>query len=620
MLLLTLIASSLAADSFDAHGFRLGAFDDNPTAPLQLVLPHEWERGAFHAGAVLEYADSPLVLVHSDGTVEKLLDDIVAANLVLGYAPHERLRLTAGAPLFFASTGPLDQANGLGLGDLRVTADAVLLQGPVSLGLAPFVDLPSGAEAANLGQSGVAGGALLGARAEAGRASIGLNVGPYFQPSIELGNLQGVDRLLAGAHLGYGVTDSLGLNLESRLELPFGANDVAGTDMPAELLLFGHKRFDSGAHLMLGGAGAVSPGAGAALFRLFVGGGFGRFAEPAPEIVEEPPPEAGLTIEVLLEGKRVVDAPVLVAGTMPLEVMSAARPIEHLGLAPGEIYTATATHGPCMEGAGEAVVPEQGLGALQVVLTPKRDAVVRLEIYDADDKPLLGGIVSWEREVTHCVPGEPLVLKETHQGRQSIGVGTHTVFVTVEGYNTYVETVELAEGDDELIVVKLAPTKVAVSEEKIEILDKVYFEYDGDQIDPKSGALLDEVAAILRAHPEIAKVEVGGHTDAHGEDDYNLDLSQRRVDRVRSWLIDKGVAAERLVAKGYGEGSPIDTNDTPAGRARNRRVEFTILERTASEASTGTIIRTVDTASDEQKQDAGHDEDNRPEASKIDTE
>ncbi len=89
-----------------------------------------------------------------------------------------------------------------------------------------------------------------------------------------------------------------------------------------------------------------------------------------------------------------------------------------------------------------------------------------------------------------------------------------------------------------------------------------------------SEQILDRVAASLIDHPDV-RIEVAGHTDSQGSDAYNLKLSQQRADAVRSYLIEKGVAADRLVAKGYGETKPIADNGTPEGRAENRRVELT---------------------------------------------
>jgi OOP family OmpA-OmpF porin len=99
---------------------------------------------------------------------------------------------------------------------------------------------------------------------------------------------------------------------------------------------------------------------------------------------------------------------------------------------------------------------------------------------------------------------------------------------------------------------------------------------------PGSATLTAEAKAVLdTAHAALAgqqdlKVEIGGHTDAQGSDAANQKLSQRRADSVRQYLVDKGIGADRLTAVGYGEAQPIATNDTPAGRAENRRVEFKI--------------------------------------------
>ncbi|MGE5175551.1 MAG: OmpA family protein [Hyphomicrobiales bacterium] len=106
------------------------------------------------------------------------------------------------------------------------------------------------------------------------------------------------------------------------------------------------------------------------------------------------------------------------------------------------------------------------------------------------------------------------------------------------------------------------------------ILEGVNFVTDSAELTHESRATLDRVAASLRDWPEV-DVEVGGHTDSVADAKYNMDLSQRRAEAVRQYLIDKGVAPSRLTAKGYGETRPIATNDTPDGRARNRRVELT---------------------------------------------
>jgi OmpA-OmpF porin, OOP family len=105
------------------------------------------------------------------------------------------------------------------------------------------------------------------------------------------------------------------------------------------------------------------------------------------------------------------------------------------------------------------------------------------------------------------------------------------------------------------------------------VLEGVHFETGKATLTEDSKTVLDIVARSLTDWPEI-KVEVGGHTDSRGSDKLNNDLSQRRADSVRAYLIERGVPAERLSAKGYGKTKPIADNATDAGRAKNRRVEL----------------------------------------------
>ena len=121
--------------------------------------------------------------------------------------------------------------------------------------------------------------------------------------------------------------------------------------------------------------------------------------------------------------------------------------------------------------------------------------------------------------------------------------------------------------------------KVTVKEESIEISEVVQFASGSAVLLPESEKLLDEVAAAMKDHPEILRVRVEGHTDARAGSRYNRKLSRARARSVRKYLIEQGVPGRRLVARGYGEKEPLDSNKTREGRYKNRRVEFKILKR-----------------------------------------
>jgi OOP family OmpA-OmpF porin len=124
------------------------------------------------------------------------------------------------------------------------------------------------------------------------------------------------------------------------------------------------------------------------------------------------------------------------------------------------------------------------------------------------------------------------------------------------------------------------PTLVTQTGDAIEIKGSIEFETNSDKIvGNKSFAILDGVAALMTHNMRIQQVEVGGHTDDRGGADNNMKLSQRRAEAVRTYLIGKGVAADRLTAVGYGQTKPIADNKSAAGRQKNRRVEFKILKQ-----------------------------------------
>ena len=150
----------------------------------------------------------------------------------------------------------------------------------------------------------------------------------------------------------------------------------------------------------------------------------------------------------------------------------------------------------------------------------------------------------------------------------------YALLAEAPGYLFYSQHFDLRESDQayELRVPLEKPRKGSTIR-----LRNVFFEFDRADIKPESEVELLEVVRLLRAHPKW-KVEVQGHTDSVGTAMYNQQLSQRRAEAVRQFLIQRGIKAERIQARGYGSSRPIAPNTTEEGRALNRRTEILFIE------------------------------------------
>jgi OmpA-OmpF porin, OOP family len=124
-----------------------------------------------------------------------------------------------------------------------------------------------------------------------------------------------------------------------------------------------------------------------------------------------------------------------------------------------------------------------------------------------------------------------------------------------------------------------SPISVEACETRFDVISTagaVYFKTGSAELDHKSDAILESVADIANRCP-TAKIEVTGHTDSNGDKETNKKLSEQRAHAVMSFLVQRGIAAARVEALGYGDAHPIAPNDTEANRAKNRRIEFRVL-------------------------------------------
>jgi outer membrane protein OmpA-like peptidoglycan-associated protein len=166
---------------------------------------------------------------------------------------------------------------------------------------------------------------------------------------------------------------------------------------------------------------------------------------------------------------------------------------------------------------------------------------------------------------------------------EGVSPGTAEISVTADGYLVLVVPTDVKARQESTVDLALRPRpkqpKVQVTAKEITIREQIQFALDSSVILPESFGILTEIADTIIRHPEIKRVEVQGHTDNSGTPDHNQLLSEQRAEAVCAWLIQHGVASDRLAPHGYGQERPLVPNVTAGNRARNRRVQFIILEK-----------------------------------------
>lgn len=218
------------------------------------------------------------------------------------------------------------------------------------------------------------------------------------------------------------------------------------------------------------------------------------------------------------------------------------------------------------------------------------DTIIHVEILlrPVAKKLLLTGNV-YDKKTEKLIPAK---LDVTHKGDRKVNLkiqaeagkyekeipklGWYMITASSEGYLNATDSIE---ADDE----GLSPFSRDIYLQLIEVgvtvrLKNIYFDFDKTTLKKESFTELNKVVDFLKQNASV-EIEIAGHTDSKGSDDYNINLSQGRSQSVVDYIVSQGIESFRLTAHGYGEGKPIDTNDSEAGRANNRRVEFTVLKK-----------------------------------------
>lgn len=206
---------------------------------------------------------------------------------------------------------------------------------------------------------------------------------------------------------------------------------------------------------------------------------------------------------------------------------------------------------------------------------PRRTPYVKGTVKDAAGGKAVVATVA----VQDLATGDTVRNVRSHGGEFVLSLPTgkkYVAFVEAEGY-LFSGTPFFLDESDPKAFYEVDIRLEAIKKDAVMTLRNVFFETGSAALSAESGPELDKVARLMEVNPKT-KIELRGHTDNVGGAEANLKLSTARAEAVKAHLVRKGVAAERLSARGFGETAPVAPNDTPEGRAANRRTELKILE------------------------------------------
>lgn len=307
--------------------------------------------------------------------------------------------------------------------------------------------------------------------------------------------------------------------------------------------------------------------------------------EVVREVIREtPPPPAGRVIGTVVEqgtDNAIESAIVSFPGRELSAIVSDASGVfRTYTLDPGEVQMEL-THPEYHPGTCVATIPEEGgdVEARCELEALPRVGSIEGRVVSESGAPIAGASLTLSGPASRT-------LVSGSDGRftaSDLPPGTYSVRAEAENYLIKQESVEVAPREtvqpEITLIAQPRRPLVHVRARQITIRRQVNFATDSAEILPESHALLSEIADVILRHPELLKIEIQGHTDNRGGAQHNQDLSQRRAEAVRDWLVRAGVDPNRLEARGYGQTRPLVPNITAANRARNRRVQFVILER-----------------------------------------
>ncbi|WP_425334798.1 adventurous gliding motility protein AgmC [Myxococcus stipitatus] len=549
------VAPTGASQSIDVQRFKPGPGAEDilgiHSARVQRHL-------GLNLGVSLNYGSKPLNFLdpRSDRFITALVSRQLGVDLMGAVGLFDRFELGIVLPVTFQDSDPAPQVDSSfskgvgsgGIGDLRLVPKARLIDAErFGLALVVPVSLPTAGGNDFLGGSGV--GVQPKLVAEYGEAvRFAANVGVDLRKKQVLRNLTAGNAFTYG--LGTEIPFTLGrlpLSAEATVIGAIGLDEQDTEESPLELLAALKYRAPSGFTAHLGGGPGLTRGYGTPGYRLLAGF---SYSPPVTQQRAEPPPPLDS------DGDGIYDRD----DRCPKE------PEDKDGFQDED-------------GCPDPDNDQDGIldGADQCMNVPETSNGFQDEDGCPDEAPPVDSDGDGIMDPADKCPGQA----EDKDGFEDAD-GCPDPDNDKDGIPDVADKCplepEVINGvDDEDGCPDKGKVKVQVDGERVVILEKVHFATGKDIILPRSFPLLKQVAAVLRANPQVELLRVEGHTDSDGNDAANLDLSRRRAANVRAFLEKEGIAAARLESQGYGETKPVDTNKTAKGRENNRRVEFTIL-------------------------------------------
>lgn len=566
-----------AAD-FSVERYRLAADKLGILTAESADIPY---RGYWDLSAWFGYANDPLVLYRLEGGERvrqgALVHERLGGELGLSYAVHARLQVFAALGLIGntdrpstnpAVVGQLDDISGFALGDTRVGLKAQLLKGGLNVAILGEGIIGTGGGEAYRGERDWALSPALLASFGAGPLRFSFNLGYIMRKQSTLADLIVDDELFGRAAVALGVGPEQALELQAGVQLGSAKDEFFSrvSSDPAELLFglaYNLGRTQRAQLFATGGVG-LNEGFGTPDWRALGGIRFGAsLAEVATKSNDTDGDGISDANDACVNDKEDADK-FEDADGCPEADNDKDGFLDGADKCPNEAETVN----QFADDDGCPDIGDRDGDGLADDTDKCPDEAEDLDGFEDDNGcPDLDNDKDGVADTTDKCPLEPGPV-ENNGCPDTDGDG--------DGVVDRLDNCPAEAGTKENQGCK-AKQQVVITDTGLQILDIVYFKTNSDVILKKSYPLLNNVAAVITAQTRIAKIRVEGHTDSQGDDDSNLDLSQRRADSVKAYLIERGVAADRLQGQGFGETMPVDSNDTKAGRAKNRRVEFKIV-------------------------------------------